>query len=393
MNNTSGIVSSTNGGNGNTAFATLTVTAPPTITKSFSPSTITQGGISTLTFTLTNPAGNTVALSGVSFTDSLPSGVQVASPPGSSSSCGGTFTPGAGDTALNFNGGTIALGGTCTLTVNVTTTSAGTFNNTTGLVSSAEGGTGATSNTATLIANEAVDLSITKNDGKLAVNRGEAVTYAIVVSNAGPSAATGATISDVIPSSLTGATWTCSAGTGATCAASGSGNINDTVNIPASGSITYTLHATVSNTLTTDVINNATVIPPAGLTDTNLSNNSVSDIDNLNRLSIAKSASPSTYSTLGATISYSYTIENIGTSTLVSPFTITDNKVTPSCPATSSLAPNATITCSVDYAITQAISMRVPLPIVYMPQEQMPTVIPSQPIQIPQRSQPRKQPV
>ena len=70
---------------------------------------------------------------------------------------------------------------------------------------------------------------------------GTAVTYTIVVTNAGPSNVIGATVADPFPGSLTGVTWT------ATCTgraigftASGSGNINDTVNMPAGG--THHLH-------------------------------------------------------------------------------------------------------------------------------------------------------
>src|SRR5207249_3227291 len=59
-------------------------------------------------------------------------------------------------------------------------------------------------------------------------------------------------------------------------------------------------------------------------------------------LTIVKSASPSTYSSVGATISYSYKVINTGNVTLSGPFTVTDNKTTDeSCPATpTSLSPN-----------------------------------------------------
>ncbi|MFN8558944.1 MAG: hypothetical protein U0531_16935 [Dehalococcoidia bacterium] len=53
--NTTDAVTSTNGGTGATATATLTVATPPTIGKAFSPTQIPVGGSSTLTFTITNP--------------------------------------------------------------------------------------------------------------------------------------------------------------------------------------------------------------------------------------------------------------------------------------------------------------------------------------------------
>jgi hypothetical protein len=44
---------------------------PPSIVKVFNPTTIALSAISSLTFTITNPAANNVALTGVAFTDSL----------------------------------------------------------------------------------------------------------------------------------------------------------------------------------------------------------------------------------------------------------------------------------------------------------------------------------
>ena len=75
------------------------------------------------------------------------------------------------------------------------------------------------------------DLAITKTDGVTTATPGGSVTYTITASNAGPSNATGATVADTFPASLT-CTWTCAGAGGGTCTASGSGNINDTVNLP-----------------------------------------------------------------------------------------------------------------------------------------------------------------
>jgi LPXTG-site transpeptidase (sortase) family protein len=283
--NTSGPVTSSNGGTGNTASDTLTVVAPPTIGKSFAPGAIVLGGKSTLTFALTAPAGNTVPLAGVTFTDDLPTNLVVSTPPsGITADCGTpTFSPAAGATTLSFTSGTIQAGGTCTVTVSVTALAAGTYNNATGAVRSSNGGTGAPSNIATLTVNPSADLSITKNDGLTGVNRGATVTYVIVVRNAGPSTVVGASVTDTVPSSLLGATWTCVADPGASCTSSGSGNINDTVTIPVGKKVIYRLTATVSSTAATLIVNTASVLPPSGVTDSNLSNNSATDTDYLNR--------------------------------------------------------------------------------------------------------------
>src|SRR5207244_5576206 len=80
VKNNSVQVTSTEGGTGNTSNASLTVVAPPTISKAFGAGSIPLNGSTSLSFTITNP--NTAsALSGVAFTDNLPSGVVVAAVP------------------------------------------------------------------------------------------------------------------------------------------------------------------------------------------------------------------------------------------------------------------------------------------------------------------------
>ena len=376
-NNTSGKVSSTNGGTNNgssgIATATLTAIAPPTITKAFSPTAVVvfngvltpNVDVSTLTFTLTN--GNSSQLTGVGFTDNLPAGVAVANPPSVNANltnCGvSDFSPAAaaGATTLTFSNGVIPANSACTISVNVIATTAGTFDNTTSAITSTEGGTGATSNTAILTSNPTADLSLAKTSkdakGNLTpdVDPGETITYTIVVNNSGPSNVTGAAVSDTIPSSLTGVSWTCAASAGASCASgTNTGNISDTVNIPNGGSLTYTITATVWSTDTTDVINTATVTPPSGVTDTNPGNNSATVVDHLNLLSITKTPSTTTYSAAGTVINYSYTITNVGTSTLTN-LSATDNPLgTLTCNSVpASFAPTDSFTCSAFYTTTQ----------------------------------------
>lgn len=72
------------------------------------------------------------------------------------------------------------------------------------------------------------DLAILKTDGVTTVTAGDALTYTIAASNAGPSNAPGTSVADTLPASLT-ATWICVGAGGGTCTAAGSGNFNDTV--------------------------------------------------------------------------------------------------------------------------------------------------------------------
>jgi uncharacterized repeat protein (TIGR01451 family) len=98
--------------------------------KRFVPSTIGPGGTSRLRFTITNP--NPVAISGYNFLDTLPAGVLVATPPNVSNTCGGTVTAVAGTGTIALAGGTVGAGGSCSVLVNVTAASAGTYNNVSG---------------------------------------------------------------------------------------------------------------------------------------------------------------------------------------------------------------------------------------------------------------------
>jgi uncharacterized repeat protein (TIGR01451 family) len=127
-----GALTSSNGSNIAPAIATLTATAPvilPTVAKAFSPSTVIAGGTSALTITLAN-SNSTAARITAPFTDTLPVGVVVASPTGASNTCGGTFAPIAGATAVTLAaGGSIPANGSCVLTVNVTAAAAGSYFN------------------------------------------------------------------------------------------------------------------------------------------------------------------------------------------------------------------------------------------------------------------------
>ena len=154
------------------------------------------------------------------------------------------------------------------------------------------------------------DLAITKTDGVTIATPSGSLTYTITASNVGPSNAPGATVTDILPSSLT-ATWTCVGAGGGTCTAAGSGNINDTVNLPAGGSVTYTVSATISAAATGTLSNKATVAAPGGVTDPNPDNNSATDTDSLSASPpmFAKIFTPATI-TLGATSTLRFDLTN-----------------------------------------------------------------------------------
>ncbi len=161
------------------------------------------------------------------------------------------------------------------------------------------------------------DLSITKTDGKTTVQRGEAISYSIVVSNAGPEAVTGAAVTDNFPSALSGTiNWNCATTGGATCGgtSTGSGNINRAVNIPSGGTVTFTTTSgTVSNTASGSFSNTAYVAIPSGITDPNPGNNTATDTDSIPTADLSVSMSRTPLIVLsGGMVTYNITVANLG---------------------------------------------------------------------------------
>jgi uncharacterized repeat protein (TIGR01451 family) len=132
---------------------------------------------------------------------------------------------------------------------------------------------------ATINVQPGLDLSISVDDGVAFAPGGSVVEYLIDVHNAGPDDAIGAVVRDMLPANLVDASWSCSAQAGASCTASGSGNIEDMITLPGGSMLTYMLSATVAANPETAVDNTAVVESPSGTLDANIDNNSDSDID------------------------------------------------------------------------------------------------------------------
>ncbi|WP_306317428.1 MULTISPECIES: hypothetical protein [unclassified Streptomyces] len=101
----------------------------PHVEKSFSPDAVAVGGTSTLTFTVTNRS-DLMKKEGWSFTDDLPSGLTVADNPNTKTTCtNGKVDTRAGSGAVDL-GGDLDEGQTsCTLSVDVTSDQAGSYEN------------------------------------------------------------------------------------------------------------------------------------------------------------------------------------------------------------------------------------------------------------------------
>jgi uncharacterized repeat protein (TIGR01451 family) len=310
-----GVTDPNPGNNSATDSDTITPSADLAITKTDGVTTATAGGSVTYTITASNAGPSAAAASTVA--DTFPASLTC------STTCagagGGTCT--AGPFAGNINdsvnlpsGGSVTYTASCTISAGAT----GSLSNT-ATVSAPAGVTDSNpgNNSATDIdaLGASADLAITKTDGVTTATAGGSTTYTITASNAGPSNATGATVADTFPAALT-CTWTCAGAGGGTCTASGSGNINNTVNLPSGGSVTYTASCAVSAAAVGTLSNTATVTAPAGVTDPTPGNNSATDSDTLAAsadLAITKTDGVTTATAGGSTI-YTITASNSGPS-------------------------------------------------------------------------------
>jgi len=102
---------------------------PPAVIKQFSPGAISVGSVSTLTITLENNNTSAATLTN-NLVDSLPAGVTVASPANIGGTCPGTTNAAVGSNTITYtSGSTIPVGG-CAISVDVTSSTAGTVTNT-----------------------------------------------------------------------------------------------------------------------------------------------------------------------------------------------------------------------------------------------------------------------
>jgi hypothetical protein len=137
------------------------------VSKVFSPSRIVEGNVSTLTITFVNTNVAAATLT-APFTDNLPAGLVIAGTPNVATTCGGAGAPTAipGGSAVTLPvgrtipGGSVALPGSCTLTVDVTASIAGSYLNTVpvGALQTSGGNSTASSAASILIVDKATNI-------------------------------------------------------------------------------------------------------------------------------------------------------------------------------------------------------------------------------------------
>jgi len=127
------------------------------------------------------------------------------------------------------------------------------------------------------------DLSLTLSDSDSNYQAGDVQTYALIISNAGPDAATDATIIMADPG-FNSMNWVCAANGGASCpGVSGNGAINEVAaatDLPSAGSLVYTITANTT-AMSGDIVATASVSISNGF-DPVSANNSASDTNTQN---------------------------------------------------------------------------------------------------------------
>ncbi len=215
-------------------------------------------------------AGSVATSGEITVTDTLPTGLSYVSATGTGWNCGAVAQ------LVTCTSSTViaatSAGNPITLTVAVAANAATPLVNT----AKATGGgdpTERSDDDSTVVNAGSADLIAEKN-GPALISANGTVIYTVRVSNAGPSAVTGAVVKDPIPAGLSDMQWTCGAALGGAVCPNASGNdaIDQVIAVfPAGGSLTYTIIGT--GPASGSVNNQVTITPPQGVTDPNPANN------------------------------------------------------------------------------------------------------------------------
>lgn len=286
--NTTNAVTSTNGGTGGTATATVSV-GRPDIAKSFTPAgPVVAGSTVTLTLTLSNPTA--AAMTAAAFTDNYPAGLTNTAAPGVTNTCGGSVTAAANGSLISLSGGTIPGNGTCVITVNVSATQ--TVLNTIPAGGLTEGGGGSNANpaSATLVVYDVPE--VVKLFAPDAIAPAATSRLTITISNATAITATGVAFTDNYPAGLVN---TATPGITNTCGGVVTGAANGSALTLAGGSIPANTTCTVGIDVTSNTA--GVYVNNTGTVSTTSIGSAASESDTLTVMgppTVAKSFSPAT---------------------------------------------------------------------------------------------------
>ena len=321
-----GAIQTDQGSNGTTITANLSVSAALAVSKAFVPATVTTGGVTRLTITLTH-ANGAPALSNIAVTDTLPAGHVISPTPNATTTCGGTVTATAGSGSVSLAGGALAAGSTsCQIQVNVTVPtsvpsgSSAQATNTiaANAVTTAEGVTNAGAASATITRTLAF-LTLGKSFSPLAVEPGIAstMTITIVNTNTGAISLTGVNLTDVFPLGLVVANPPNAGLTGVDCTGIVSAPVGATALGLSGGTIAAGARCELKVNVTPTAVGNlVNILPPGVITTaqgpTNLSQ-VVATLAATGRADVRVQKTPSVPNVApGGTVIYTITVSNAG---------------------------------------------------------------------------------
>ena len=326
--------------------------SPPTIAKAFSAATVGLNGSVTLTFTLTNPNPAT-DLTGVSFSDDMPAGLLIANPDSLSGTCD-TSVVTLSPTNISLTGAVLLANTSCTLSIDVLAITAGDQVNTTGAVTSVEGGTGGT---ATAIVTVLVpDLTIALSHTGNFVRPQTGATYTITVSNSGGAdTSVLITVNDALPTGLTAIDFS---GVNWICTLSPLQCTRGDVLVAGTSFEPITLTVNVAANAASSVTNTATV---SGGAEANTANDSASDVTQIDAALLMSAQTASLTVAAGNTTSTTLNVNYNGSLGAVT-FACSGLPAASTCsfnPASVSAAGTTPVTLTI---ATTARSSAVPLP-------------------------------
>jgi LPXTG-site transpeptidase (sortase) family protein len=214
-----------NSASNSAGMSSYAIGGPATVSKAFLPTTVEAGSPTRLTITIQAP--NDTALSGINITDTLPDDLVIVGPPAPTTTCGGALSAALTTKLIRLTGGSIATAGSsCTITVYVTSNTAGAHTNAIpgNTLATFEGRTDANNRSASLTV---TSLTMSKTFTPVTVSPNGLSRLTISLVNAGLAPLDNVAVTDTLPSgtgnsivvaSPSNATTTCISGTQAVTA-------------------------------------------------------------------------------------------------------------------------------------------------------------------------------
>ena len=361
-------ISGTVEGTPTTIHPAANATAPLTIgnlhivvNKAFDPLTVFGGSASTMSIELRNP--DSAPLTGIAFSDGMPTGMIIANPANfDTGACGGALSGAPGASAITYSGGTLPAASACTLTMSVTMLANGNLTNSipAGAVTTYNGVSNTQSADASLTNLPGASISKFFSPASIPAGLDQYSLLTITIRNTSTFSLTGMGLVDNLPAGLM------VAGAGAPAPVSNCGGaltaVAGTQDIQLSGGTlagdgSCTLVVPVNGTIPGNFTN---AIPSSSLTNNEGATNTSPATDTLTltaqpALNVTKTNTTSAGPiTIGTTLTFDIEVKNTGNVSLTN-VTVTDPVATlgtcsPTQPA--ALAPGASMTCPASHVVT-----------------------------------------